>query len=140
MSPLRVKVGRAVLQLEKTGWKTVKSSWKGFEIYGFRHSATQHFFRRSTKVADIFEDLEPPSKKFLATPLPFSNFPYFISNLLKIFRIHSSPRSVMASMSEQHLLLWAIKVPLAIPVISAYLARNIFTTVIILQWPSRAIT
>ena len=47
----------------------VKSSWKGSEIYRFSCLATQNFIPRSTMVADIFEEFEPPSKKFLATPL-----------------------------------------------------------------------
>ena len=42
---------------------------KEFEIYHFRCSATQNFIRRSTMVADIFEDFDRPSKKFLATSL-----------------------------------------------------------------------
>ena len=46
----------------------VKSSWKGSKIYRFSRSATQNFIRRPTIVADIFEDFEPPSKKFIATP------------------------------------------------------------------------
>ena len=47
----------------------VKSSWKGSQIYRCNRSTTQNFIRRSTMVANIFEDFEPPSKKFLATPL-----------------------------------------------------------------------
>ena len=46
----------------------VKSSWKGYEIYRFSCSATQHFIPRPTMLADIFEEFEPLSKKFLATP------------------------------------------------------------------------
>ena len=46
-----------------------KSHWKGFEIYRYSRSVAQNFFCRSTMVADIFEDFEPPSEKFLATPL-----------------------------------------------------------------------
>ena len=47
----------------------VKSSWTGSKIYRFSCSATQNFIPRLTVVADIFDDFEPPSKKFLATPL-----------------------------------------------------------------------
>ena len=47
----------------------LKSSWKESEIYRFSCSATQNFIPRSAMVADIFEEFEPPSKKFLATPL-----------------------------------------------------------------------
>ena len=43
MSQSRLKVGRAVLRLKKTGYKTVRSSWKRSEIYRFRRSATQNF-------------------------------------------------------------------------------------------------
>ena len=35
------------------------------EIYYFSRSTTQNFLRRPTMVANIFEDFEPPSKKFL---------------------------------------------------------------------------
>ena len=47
----------------------VKSYWKGSEIYCFSRSVTRNFLCRSTMVVDISEDFEPPSKKFLATPL-----------------------------------------------------------------------
>ena len=47
----------------------VKSSWKGSEIYRFSCSAAQNFILQPTMVANIFEEFEPPSKKFLATPL-----------------------------------------------------------------------
>ena len=47
----------------------VKSSWKGFEICHFRRSAAQNFIHWPTMGADAFEDCEPPSIKFLATPL-----------------------------------------------------------------------
>ena len=56
----------------------VKSSWKGSEIYRFSCSATQNFIPRPAMVADIFEDFEPPSKKFLATPLN-NNIVFIIS-------------------------------------------------------------
>ena len=69
MSESRVKLGRTVLQLKKDRLQYVKSHWKGSEIYRFGHYSTQNFIRRPTMVADIFEDFEPPSKKFLATPL-----------------------------------------------------------------------
>ena len=50
----------------------VKSHWKGSEIYRFSRFVTRNFLCQSTMVADIFEDFEPPCKKFLATPLiPF---------------------------------------------------------------------
>ena len=63
-----VKVEKVVLRL-----KNVKSSWKGFEIYCFSCFPIQNFIPRSTMVADIFEEFEPPSKNFLATPLTRSN-------------------------------------------------------------------
>ena len=47
----------------------MKSHWKRSEINRFSHSASPNFLRQLTMVADIFEDFEPPSKKFLATPL-----------------------------------------------------------------------
>ena len=46
-----------------------KSSWKGSEIYRFSCSASQNFIPLPTMGADILYDFEPPSKKFLATPL-----------------------------------------------------------------------
>ena len=55
--------------LKKDRSEYVKSHWKGSEIYSFGRSATQIFLRRLTMVADISEDFEPPSKRFLATPL-----------------------------------------------------------------------
>ena len=42
--------------------------------YRSSHSTTQNFFRRSTMVANIFEGFEPPSKKFLDTPLLYILF------------------------------------------------------------------
>ena len=63
MSESRVKLGRTVLRLKKDRLQYVKSHWKGSEIYRFSRPATQNFIRRPTMVADIFEDLEPPSKK-----------------------------------------------------------------------------
>ena len=49
--------------------------WFNF-VPGYRssHSTTQNFFRRSTMVANIFEGFEPPSKKFLDTPLLYILF------------------------------------------------------------------
>ena len=47
----------------------VKSHWKGSNIYRFSRSVTQNFLHLSTMVTDISADFEPPSKKFLATPL-----------------------------------------------------------------------
>ena len=47
----------------------VKSHWKVSQIYRFSRRATQIFVRRPTIVADIFDNFEPPSNKFLATPL-----------------------------------------------------------------------
>ena len=38
-------------------------------MYRFSRSLTQNFVCRTTMVADVFEDFEPPSKHFLATPL-----------------------------------------------------------------------
>ena len=49
----------------------VKFHWKGSDIYRFSRSVTRNFLCQSTMVADIFEDFEPHSKKFLATPLVF---------------------------------------------------------------------
>ena len=60
---------KTVLRLKKDRSRYVKSHRTGSEIYSFSRSATQNFLHRSTMVADIFEDFEPPSKKFLATPL-----------------------------------------------------------------------
>ena len=45
-----------------------KYHWKESEIYRFSRSITQNILRRPTMV-DIFGDFQPPSKKFLATPL-----------------------------------------------------------------------
>ena len=48
----------------------LKSHCKGSEIYRSSCSTTQNFLRLPTALAHIFEeDFEPPSKKFLATPL-----------------------------------------------------------------------
>ena len=58
---------------KKDGLEYVKSHWKESEIYSFSCSVTRNFLCRSTMVANIFEDFEPPSKKFLATPLLCSN-------------------------------------------------------------------
>ena len=52
----------------------VKSYWKVFEIYRFSRSGTQNVLCWPTMVANIFEHFEPPSKKFLATPLLFFCF------------------------------------------------------------------
>ena len=65
----RVKLERTVLRLKKDRLQYVKSHWEGSESYCFSRSATQNFLRRPTVMADIFEDFEPPSIKFLATPL-----------------------------------------------------------------------
>ena len=46
----------------------VKCHWKESEIYRFSRSATQNFHPWPTMVANIFEDSEAPSKKFLPTP------------------------------------------------------------------------
>ena len=50
----------------------VHSHWKGSKIYRFSRSATQIFLRWRTMVADISEDFEPPSKKFIVAPLDYS--------------------------------------------------------------------
>ena len=47
----------------------VKPYLKGSEIYRFSCSATQNFLRRPTTVAGIFNNFEPPSKKYLTTPI-----------------------------------------------------------------------
>ena len=47
----------------------VQSHWKGSGIYRSSRSTTQNFLRRPTMVTNTFEDFEPSSKKFLATPL-----------------------------------------------------------------------
>ena len=47
----------------------VKSHWKVSQMYRFSRRATQIFVRRPTIVADISDNFEPPSNKFLATPL-----------------------------------------------------------------------
>ena len=47
----------------------LKSHCKGSEIYHSSRSTTQIFLPQPTVVADIFEDFEPPSKKYLATTL-----------------------------------------------------------------------
>ena len=47
----------------------LKSHSKGSEIYRLSCSTNPNFFPRPTMVTNIFEDFEPPSKKFLATPL-----------------------------------------------------------------------
>ena len=47
----------------------VKSRWKVSQIYRFSRRATQIFVRRPIIVADISDNFEPPSNKFLATPL-----------------------------------------------------------------------
>ena len=49
----------------------LKSHWKGSKIYRFSHSTTQNFLHQPTMVADIFENFELPSKKFLAMPQTF---------------------------------------------------------------------
>ena len=47
----------------------VKSRWERSEIYRFSRFLTLNFLRQSNIVADIFEDIEPPSKNFIATTL-----------------------------------------------------------------------
>ena len=48
--------------------ENVKPYWKGVENGRFRCSIKQAFLCQPSVVADIFEDFEPASKKFLATP------------------------------------------------------------------------
>ena len=55
--------------------------WKELEIYRFSRSATQSFLRWPIMVADNFKDFEPPSKKFLATPLIWDKFNRFTTNV-----------------------------------------------------------
>ena len=72
MSQSIFEVRITVLRLKRLEYKLeyMKSHWKGSEIYRFSRSTTQHFcLRRETMVANIFEDFEPSSKKFLPTPL-----------------------------------------------------------------------
>ena len=47
----------------------LKSHSKGSEIYRLRCFTNPNFFPRPAMVTIIFEDFEPPSKKFLATHL-----------------------------------------------------------------------
>ena len=51
----------------------VKSHWKGSEIYRFSRCAIQIFLSPPTMVVDIFQDLKPLFKKFLAMPLCVHN-------------------------------------------------------------------
>ena len=62
------------------------SHWKKSEIYRFSRFATQSFLRRPTMVANIFEDFEPPSKKFLATPLYNLNNLYLLKPSIKVIK------------------------------------------------------
>ena len=56
----------------------LKSHSKRYEIYRLSGSTTPNFLRWPTMVTDIFENFEPPSKKFLATPLLKTEKPEFI--------------------------------------------------------------
>ena len=47
----------------------VKSRWERSEIYRFSRFLTLNFLRQPNIVADIFEDIEPLSKNFIATTL-----------------------------------------------------------------------
>ena len=47
----------------------VKSRWERSEIYRFSRFLTLNFLHQPNIVADIFEDIEPPSKNFIATTL-----------------------------------------------------------------------
>ena len=47
----------------------VKSRWERSEIYRFSRFLTLNFLRQPNIVAGIFEDIEPPSKNFIATTL-----------------------------------------------------------------------
>ena len=58
-----------VSETKKDTIEYLKPHSKGFEIYRLSCSTTQNFLRRPTMWADIFEDFQPPSKKFLATLL-----------------------------------------------------------------------
>ena len=62
------------------------SHWKKSEIYHFNRFATQNFLRRPTMLANIFEDSEPPSKKFLATPLYDLNNLYLLKPSIKVIK------------------------------------------------------
>ena len=46
----------------------MKSQWKESETYRFSRSVSQNPLRRPTMVANIFEDFQPPSKRFLVAP------------------------------------------------------------------------
>ena len=70
MRQSRFKVCKAVLRLEKADlitWNLIEKSPKYTDL---ARSASQNPLRRPTMEADIFEDFESTSKKFLATPLP----------------------------------------------------------------------
>ena len=47
----------------------VKPRWERSEIYRFSRFLTLNFLRQPNIVADIFEDIEPLSKNFIATTL-----------------------------------------------------------------------
>ena len=86
MSQSRVKVKRTVLQLKK---RYVECHLKESQIYRFSRLTTQNFLRRSpTMVADIFEDFEAPSKKFLATLLKPHCHTRLSKPILKILSIY----------------------------------------------------
>ena len=59
---------------------------KKSEIYRFSRFGTQNFLRRPTMVANIFEDFEPPSKKFLATPSYNLNNLYLLKPSIKVIK------------------------------------------------------
>ena len=68
MSKSRVKVGRTVLRLKMTG-QIREFLLKRDRKLPFQPFHNPKFSSSPTMGAKIFEDFQPPSKKFLATPL-----------------------------------------------------------------------
>ena len=56
-------------ETKKDTTEYLKSHSKRSEIYPFSYSTTSNFLCQATTVIDIFEDFEPPSKKFLGKSL-----------------------------------------------------------------------
>ena len=56
-------------ETKKDTTEYLKSHSKRSEIYPFSCSTTSNFLYQPTMVIDIFEDFEPPSKKFLGKSL-----------------------------------------------------------------------
>ena len=69
----------------------LKSHSRGSEIYRLSCFTTPNFLRRLTMVTDIFENFDPPSKKFLAMPLRsvwFLFYPYFLLSSFFFFYLY----------------------------------------------------